>query len=749
MLFRSPLPFSTVYLSTASALLLISASVSAAGQEEGARSTVLPDIEVSASANLPVGQSRLNQENIDQQQADNLAALLDLLPGTSMSGSPRPGGQTLNIWGMGETEDVKVSIDGAAKNFERYRQGSVFIEPELLKQITVDKGAFDAARGNGGFGGAVKLESRDAADLLASDRQFGALLKSSYHSNDEQWQHSGAVYGRNRDGSFDGLLYASVRRGHDIEQPDGSRFAFSANRQQSFLLKTNYSPSEFHRLTLSAIYGKRNGWEPFAAKRGDMTPPTQREIDRYGLNEAWRRKLLYRKQNDQSYTLRYRYTPDHPWVDIRAQLSHAQTSQRDRRPENGAGISIGTMGNASETTYRDSGIEVSNTARFTTGGAAHALQSGLQFNRNTREVWMYDRSKRNNADYNYGHFQPYYMPSGRQYQYSFYIQDDIRIGDWTLSPALRYDYVKNQGTPNAAPIYNTPSAGHDYSSKSHSGWSPFFGISWQPSPAVLLFANVSRTWRAPLIDEQYEVQSRSAGVSGSAPHLKPERITSLRVGGQFHFRNLLQEADSLQLRTTLFRLRGQDEIFKNRGIFCEEQAINGGSSSACSQYKPLPNNRNLPAYTIKGGELEAYYESANWFGSLSYSFLSGKRRGSMVNPWFPEDTWLTDIPPRKATAVIGWRHPQSGFSLGWRGEFVRRQDRSPADIDPKAAVWALPKSRGYALHGLFAAWQPPHRQELTVRLTADNIFNRRYAPYLGEAVSGVGRNIKASVSWRF
>lgn len=749
MPFHLPTPLSAVYLSTASALLLLSAPVVAAGQETGLRSTVLPDIEVSAAANFPVGQSRLNRENIDRQQADNLAALLDLLPGANMSGSPRPGGQTLNIWGMGETEDVKVSVDGAAKNFERYRQGSVFIEPELLKQITVDKGAFDPSRGNGGFGGAVKLESRDAADLLAADRRLGALLKSSYHSNDEQWQHSGAVYGRNADGSLDGLLYASVRRGHDIEQPDGNRFAFSANRQQSFLLKANYSPSVSHRFTLSAIYGKRNGWEPFAAKRGDITPPSLREIERYGLDEAWKRKLLYRRQNDQSYTLRYRYTPDHPWLDIQAKLSHAQTGQHDRRPDNGAGISIGTMGNESQTTYRDSGIELSNTARFSAGAAAHTLQAGLQFNRNAREVWIYVRRERNNADYNYGRFQPYYMPSGRQYQYSFYLQDDIRLGNWILSPALRFDRIRNQGVPNAAPIYNTPAAGHDYRSRTYGGWSPFFGISWQPSPAVLLFANVSRTWRAPLIDEQYEVQSRSSSVSGSAPHLKPERITSVRVGGQFDFRNLLQPEDRLRLRATLFRLRGQDEIFKNRGVFCEEQAAQGGGSAACSHLKPLPNNRNLPAYTIKGGELEAYYESANWFGSLSYSFLSGKRRGSMVNPWFPEDTWLTDIPPRKATAVLGWRHPHTGFSVGWRGEFVRRQDRSPADIDPKAGFWALPKSGGYALHGLFAAWQPRQRPQLTVRLSADNIFNRRYAPYLGEAVSGVGRNIKASAAWRF
>lgn len=754
MLFRSPLALSTVYLFTASALLLISASVSAAGQEEGARSTVLPDIEVSASANLPVGQSRLNQENIDQQQADNVASLLDMLPGTSMSGSPRPGGQTLNIWGFGDNEDIKVSIDGAEKNFERYRQGSVFIEPELLRRVTVDKGPFDAARGNGGFGGAVRLESRDARDFLQDGRLLGGLVKSGYRSNDRQWQNSAAFFLQNPSGSLDTLLYASIRRGEDIRTPSGDSLPFSANDQNSFLLKTNYRPSAEHSFSLSALYGSHRAWEPWAAKRGELTAPSQRDINRYGEHEAWRRKLVYRNQSDQSYAFKYRYTPlDNPWLDLTLSLNHAKTRQHDRRPESTYSSSsfLGSMGHESHAAYQDTSLELANTARFSTGSVQHRLQTGIRFNRHVRDALMTDKSSSriNNPQYNYGTFQPAYMPSGKQQHNSFYIKDEMRLGNWTLIPALRYDHVHNQGEGNLAPIYHNPAAGHDYRSRSYRNWSPFLGLTWQAQPGILLFADVSRSHRAPLIDEQYEVQYAASTVTGSSRGLRTEKLTALRIGSVMRWQNLLHDDDSLQLRTTLFHMRGRDEIFKNRGIFCEEQAINGGSSSACSQYKPLPNYRNLPGYTIRGGELEAYYEAERWFAGLSYSFMSGKRQASPRNPWHEQDTWLSDIPPRKATTTLGVRFPAQGLTLGWRGEFVRRQDRSPTDGDPKAGSWSLPKSRGYALHGLFAAWQPPHWQALTVRLTADNIFNRRYAPYLGELVSGVGRNIKASVAWHF
>ncbi|OAM40066.1 TonB-dependent receptor [Eikenella sp. NML120348] len=747
-----PHPLSCLQSRLLSALCLpaifgfIAVPTQAAGKNSD--SAVLPVIEIRGQRALSTlaGQSRLTRENIDQQQADNVASLLDLLPGTSSSGSPRPGGQTLNIWGFGDNEDIKISIDGAAKNFERYRQGSVFIEPELLRQVTVDKGSFDVSRGNGGFGGAVKLESRDAREFLREGQNVGGLVKISHHTNDEQWQTSAAVFLQNNNQSWDGLLYTSVRRGHDIQQPDGERLAYSANNQQSFLIKSNYSPAPEHHFTLSAMYGRHHAWEPFAAKRGELARPSERDIRLYGLDGAWKRKLVYRRQDDQSYSLKYRYMPENPLFDLTMQLNHTKTVQDDARPENAGSGFLGSMGNESHTAYQDTGLDISNISHFSTGPMQHRLTLGLQTNRHVREVMMYDKSRRNNANFNYGRFQPYYMPAGTQQQNSFYVQDEIRLGNWTFTPALRYDHIHNQGEPNVARGYNTPSAGHDYRSKTYSSWSPFLGIAWQPNDNALLFANASRTWRAPVIDEQYEVQSATSSASATSRYLEPERLTSFRLGGVLRWQNLLREQDSLQLRTTLFHSRGKDEIFKNRGIFCREQLPNR-PSSVCA--KPIANYRNLPGYTIRGGEIEAYYESDHWFAGLTYSFMRGKRQGSPRNPWHDQDTWLADIPPRKATATLGVRLPVQGLTFGWKGEFIRRQDRSPTDGDPMAAYWALPKSKGYALHGLFAAWQPPHHEQFTLRITVDNLFNRRYAPYLGEAVSGVGRNIKGSMSWQF
>ena len=144
-----------------------------------------------------VGRSTLTRKEIERQQADNVPSLLQTLPGVTMGGSAKPGGQTVNIWGLGDAEDVPFTLDGASKSgFERYQQGTVFIEPELIKRIEVEKGPYSVFTGNGGFGGTVHMETKDAPDLLEDGRDVGAMLKYGYHSNDQQKIYSGAVYGR-------------------------------------------------------------------------------------------------------------------------------------------------------------------------------------------------------------------------------------------------------------------------------------------------------------------------------------------------------------------------------------------------------------------------------------------------------------------------------------------------------------------------------------------------------------------------
>ncbi len=700
----------------------------------------------SAIDSSSVGRSVLTQEDINRKQADNIAELLDTLPGVSSSGSPRPGGQTLNIWGMGDVEDVKVILDGAPKGFEKYRQGSVFIEPELIKNVEVDKGPHSTLYGNGGFGGVIKVETKDPSDLLQEGENVGAFLKYGYHTNDRQEIYSGAVYGQTTDKMLDGLLFLNARDGDNIKRPNGTRFLFSENSLEGFLFKSNFRPNEEHVFTLSAMQTGSEAWEPFAAKRDEMASPTAAEIARYGLDGAWKRKLVNRDQDDENYSLKWNYTPlDNPLVNLTASYAYSKTDQHDKRPANAANFSAGNLGNESWINYTDRLAELKNESRFDTGLLSHAFTVGVQWHGHDRDTLIKDSSRLTNPAYNYGFMQPYFMPSGEQETRSGFIQDAITIGSVTITPALRYDHVYSRGEPNVATTYNNPSsaAGHDYSSVNYSGWSPRLGLFWTATDNLAFFADYSKTWRAPLIDELYEVQSAASSVPATSRDLDPERITGVRLGSIFNFDKLLVDSDNLQIRTTLFRNRGKDEIFKRTGIYCVEKL---SSSADCPGV--LTNNRNLPGYTIQGLEIESFYDSSRVFGSLSISYIRGQRDASMRNPW-GQKTWIAEIPPRKAVATLGVKVPEIDMAMGWTGNFVRKQDRSPVDDDPQAGSWSLTESKGYALHGLFATWQPKYVKGFEARLAVDNLFNREYYPYLSDDVSGVGRNIKFSVSQFF
>lgn len=699
------------------------------------------------SNKLP-GRSVLKQKNIEQQQADNAANLINILPGVNMAGGFRPGGQTLNINGMGDAEDVRVQLDGATKSFEKYQQGSIFIEPELLRRVTVDKGNYSPQYGNGGFAGTVKFETKDARDFLQENQKIGGFLKYGNNSNNNQKTYSTALVLQNEQKNIDLLLFGSVRNAGDYKRPDNSKILFSKNNQKTGLIKVNWQISPEHLLTLSSVYGIHKGWEPFAAKRDILPKPSSSDIMRYGTDIAWKRKLVYRDQKDENYTLKYNYLPENnPWINLSTQFSYSKTTQNDMRPKEASSGLVGSLGNQSWITYSDLTFDINNTSTFNIKTTVHELLFGLQWLKNTRNTLMYHKGKMKDKTYNYGYFQPYYMPSGRQYTQAFYLQDQIKWKNIIFSTGVRYDHINNIGQKNLASQYNDISVGHNYSQKNYNGWSYYLGLNYDINHYLSLFTNFSRTWRAPVIDEQYETQYKQASVPATSLNLKKEMINQTRVGGIITLNHLFQENDAFQFRTTYFYNRGKNEIFKTRGVNCVGNAADTNKNNVCP--KIIGNYRNLPGYVIQGAELEAYYQSTYLFGELTYSYVKGKRDSSPRNPWGKTSTWIAEIPPRKATATLGFNIPKYNFTAGWRAEFVRRQDRSPLSGDPKAGYWSLPASRGYSLHNLFLSWSPAKIKGMNVKITVDNLFNRAYNPYLGELASGTGRNIKFSLSQKF
>ncbi len=719
-----------------------------------------------------VGRSTLSQADIDRYQPNNIPALLQTLPGVFMGGSPKPGGQTINIRGMAEAEDVPMTVDGATKSgFERYQQGTIFIEPELIKSIEVEKGPYSPFTGNGGFGGTVHMETKDAPDLLEDGRNAGAMLKYGYASNNHEQVYSSALYGRTDDGRFDGLAYITQRDGGDMKlastPPDKyneypinpKRLPNSAQNVDGALFKFNAHFNDEHSMGLSYSRSRSQLWTPFSAK-SYPSPPTQYSIDRYGYEGALKRLLANRETIDTTYSGKYEYQPvDNPLIDLKLSYSMSNTDQTDERNADAAFL-LSSGGRKMDTAYNDKILELRNISLFATGPLEHAVTTGVQIRKHKREIesWM-PGATYNTARYNYGHFQPAFMPHGKVDTNAFYLQDAITLGDVTITPSLRYDHVRNRGEANDAPFYSNPnpSFGHDYSDRTYTGWSPRLAAYWNITPDVAMFASWNKTWRAPVIDEQYEVQGTGSRTSTSL-NLNPERITAITAGNVTNFSNLISHGDNLQLRTTLFHNRIEDEIFKATGIGCERQlTVSGSVADVCTDMASKTNYRNVGGMTIKGVELEGYYDSTYLFGSVTYSWATGKRDNPYTNPWASDlHVWARDIPPAKWVVVLGTKIPAWDAQVGWQGQFVRKTDRVPSDIYSSGlnstagdAFYDSTENPSYDTQGLFASWKPQQAglKGLQVNFTVDNLFNRSYLPALaGDRAYSEGRNAKISVT---
>ena len=716
-----------------------------------------------------VGRSTLTQADIDRHQPNNVPALLATLPGVSMSGSMKPGGQKINIWGLGEAEDVPLTLDGATKSgFERYQQGTIFIEPELIRSIEVEKGPHSLFTGNGGFGGTVHMETKDAPDMLQEGRNSGAMVKYGYASNDHQQTYSGAVFGRTDDGRADALVYLTKRDGGDMKLADNlpnpdnyypinpKRLPNSALDLDGQLVKVNLHLNDEHSAGMMYSHSESQRWTPFSSATYP-NPPTPDNIKKYGYDGALKRFLANRETIDTTWSTYYQYQPlDNRLIDMKLSYSESDTDQTDERDAT-AFFQAASGGRKMDTDYKDRIVELRNISRFETGALEHAVTSGVEIRKHARntDMWMpgatYDVPK-----YNFGHFQPYFMPKGKVDTNSVYLQDAITYGDFTLTPSVRYDHVRNRGEANDAPYYSSqdPAIGHDYSDRTYTGWSPRLSAFWKMTSDVAFFVDYSKTWRAPVLDEQYEVQGLGSRTATSVD-LDPERITGWRAGNISHFSNVFADHDNVQIRTTLFRNKIDDEIFKATGIGCQNQWNKGGSiATDCKGSGPMSNYRNIGGLTIKGFEVESFYDSTYLFGSLSYSWMTGKHEGAYTNPWGP-DVWARDIPPPKWIAVVGVKIPSWDAQVGWQGEFVRKTDRLPSDLYGQSknslgdVYYDHYDNDRYNVQGLFANWKPqqPYLKGTEVNLTVDNLFNESYRPALsGDMAYSQGRNAKVSLT---
>ncbi|MEP2599860.1 MAG: TonB-dependent receptor plug domain-containing protein, partial [Paraglaciecola sp.] len=116
----------------------------------------------------------LKQQAIADKQADHISDLLRVIPGVDVGGAHSLN-QRITIRSM-DDKDLQISIDGARQNSYMYHHlGNLQIHADILQSVDINVGTNSVI--NGGIGGAVRFETKQAADLLDKDQQFGARVQ--------------------------------------------------------------------------------------------------------------------------------------------------------------------------------------------------------------------------------------------------------------------------------------------------------------------------------------------------------------------------------------------------------------------------------------------------------------------------------------------------------------------------------------------------------------------------------------------
>ncbi|MGE0005876.1 MAG: TonB-dependent receptor, partial [Parvibaculaceae bacterium] len=393
-----------------------------AAQEAGTDGGLLDQITIVASKfdeeviRSMTSTSVVSGEKLQQKQPSNIRQILTGVPGVATAGTQDQTGlgTSINIRGLQDFGRVAMITDGARNNFARNEHGSAsatWIEPELLKQVTVVRGPVANIYGSGAIGGVVVFETKSAGDFLREGEQYGGSLKGGYETNGDGYLTS--VTGAIRPvEAFDVLGNFTYRERDDYKGGDGDTVEDTNYEVRAGLLKSVIRPADGHEITLGWI-GNRNDWQEPSASL-----PQETDL------------------KEDIFTGKYRYTdPNSPWIDFTLSgyvnnTSMDQTALDDayRWDQNGAGWVLVPEGARRSFDLTTTGFDVNNVSRFETGAVRHTLTYGGD--------WFEDDVTVKDP---FGSVYVY-SPSGVREVWGGFIQDKLEFSDWLeIVGGVRYD----------------------------------------------------------------------------------------------------------------------------------------------------------------------------------------------------------------------------------------------------------------------------------------------------------------------
>lgn len=650
------------------------------------------------ATDTPQAVTVLEQADIDEVGATTIGDTFDQIPGVTTSGSERVLGESFNIRGIGSGEDQAdegrfiISVDGVDKNYQQYRMGGFFSDPELYKRVEVLRGpASSTLYGSGALAGTVLFTTKDASDFLQEGQKAAVRLKMAFEDNSHQTLAT-AIYAFRASENAEFLLNSNYRIGGDYDTGDGTEIDADFD-SFSGLAKGTFYFGEGNEQVLRASYEAWNS--------GAKNQQYAQTVDSSGFGRVDRdvtsEQYLIAWENPDS---------DNDLINLKAQISLSNTLTEERNGTVfffGPGPGVQFFKDA-DFLYRTWQAKIENTAITSGENWESYFTVGAQYTNLNRSVGLLDKGA---------------QPEGVDEKFGLFAQSELTINErLILTPGMRIDW--RTITPDEG--VNAGFAANGAQSTSATGYSPKLTALYKLNDNWNVFGSFAHTERLATIDEIYDYR---AGTTQGAD--KKERSDNFEIGFSYSTDGILEGEDTFQFKTTAFHNSIQDFI-----------ARDSNNTTGTSAYY------NLDEVTLVGIEAEFAYDAPTWFVSGGASLLRGEyvrgdvQVGATANT-NPNRSNLNTVPGDELFFKIGGKFVDDGLSYGWKSRFVSGQDR--VDAAPNKRL----TTSGFATHGAFINWVPEKDgyNGFELRASVENIFDKQYNEFLSQD-SKPGRTFKFS-----
>jgi hemoglobin/transferrin/lactoferrin receptor protein len=574
--------------------------------------SALDEVTVSATklatpiVEVPATVSVITDDRIDRIAADDIKDLLRYEPGVSVRRQiGRFGLSDVNIRGIEgnrvllEVDDVRLPDAFAIGSFSNATRDGIDID--LLKRVEIVRGSASSLYGSDALGGVVQFTTKDPSDLLKQGRDFHVGAKLAYGEADETYGGTATLAGRREEWS--GLFSYTHRETSDYANHGGIQPDPQDGDGDSILAKLVWNAGEHQVWRLT---GERTASDVFTDVQSALgTSPATPTVQTTALT-ADDEQLRTRVSLEQELlSLQTFFAESGVW---RAYWQDSETTQNtleNRSVRAGATISPRVRDRQFVFDQRLVGGELTLHKPVTISGVEHAITYGIEATQTTTEQ-LRDGGETNlttgvrNPTVGPDTFPVRDFPTSKTEQLGVYLQDDIRIGAFSLLPGVRVDRYELKPESDAIFLADNPTVtpqGMDATSVN-----PRLGMVWRATDRLSGFGSYSRGFRIPpYSDVNVGFTNFQFGYMAIPnPDLRPEKSDSYELGVRF-------VDGGAYWATSLYYNQYDDFI---------ESFVPVGQSNGILIYQ----SQNLREVRIYGAEMKAAYpmKQLTLRGSLSY-----------------------------------------------------------------------------------------------------------------------------------